>query len=277
MGQISVNAIVVALVFLLSSCGVSDAPTNSSGDKKPGKSGDNKKKTDTLDGRPDRIIPPSDEKGLEGNWRAVVLTGDNSISAFDNAREAVGSFFLSTGILASDIFHMSMSSSKINGAVKRTSVGQIEASLSGLGVNDKCLIHMTSHGSRTGFLLVNQNEMGPQEFDAILTRTCGDRPTVVLISACYSGIFSSSTAMRKPNRIILTAARPDRTSFGCSAENQYTYWDGCLLENLPHATSWQNLHDSNLSCISRKESGGGYTPSEPQIFIGDKVKALSYL
>ena len=51
---------------------------------------------------------------------------------------------------------------------------------------------------------------------------------MVLVSACYSGVFVGPS-MQKKNRIILTAARQDRTSFGCSAENEYTYWDSCLI------------------------------------------------
>lgn len=72
---------------------------------------------------------------------------------------------------------------------------------------------------------------------------------------------------------LLTAARHDVTSFGCSPENEYTYWDGCLIETLPTLTKWQDLAAKVVSCIVRKE--GGSTASFPQTFIGDAVKDLA--
>src|SRR5262245_47389101 len=88
---------------------------------------------------------------------------------------------------------------------------------------------MISHASPQGFYLRNAPALTPRTLSAILDAACGYRPTVVLVSACYSGVFVGN-AMLKPNRINRTAAREYRTSFGCSAENEYTYWDGCLIE-----------------------------------------------
>jgi len=78
----------------------------------------------------------------------------------------------------------------------------------------------------------------------------------------------------KPNRIILTAAREDRTSFGCSPEATYTYWDGCLIDNFQTVDTWVALYDNVKSCIENKESGGGFTPSYPQGFFGTEVQEL---
>ena len=38
--------------------------------------------------------------------------------------------------------------------------------------------------------------------------------------------------MARPNRIVLTAARADRPSFGCGADETYTFFDECLLHSL---------------------------------------------
>ena len=78
--------------------------------------------------------------------------------------------------------------------------------------------------------------------------------------------------LKKPNRIILTAARSDLTSFGCSSEVEYTYWDSCLVESLPNAIKWKSLAADVVSCITRKESGG--EQSFPQTFIGADVADL---
>ena len=59
---------------------------------------------------------------------------------------------------------------------------------------------------------VDQGILRPGVLANMLDRTCGKRPTVVIISACFSGVFLP--ALASSNRMVLTAARPDRTSFG---------------------------------------------------------------
>ena len=80
--------------------------------------------------------------------------------------------------------------------------------------------------------------------------------------------------MQKPNRIILTAAAADRTSFGCSAENEYTYWDGCLIDNLARTDGWRSLFSSVAQCVETKESRGNFLASKPQGFIGSALTGL---
>lgn len=219
-----------------------------------------------------------EETEVFGEWKGVVMTGDNSIDAFDNARKKLSLLFQETGVKSENIAHLSMKNSEIQGEVEQSSQRNLEQALGAhnLSEDDRCLVFMTSHGSRTGFYLVGQNEMSPEELDGILTDTCGDNPTVVIISACYSGIFTDSAAMQKPNRIILSAARKDRTSFGCSAENEYTFYDNCLKDNLLESDSWDDLYSNITSCISAKEAGM-FTPSLPQIYKGDDSDSIPYL
>jgi hypothetical protein len=80
--------------------------------------------------------------------------------------------------------------------------------------------------------------------------------------------------MQKKNRIILTAARQDRTSFGCSAEEQYTYWDSCLIDSLPTAENWKSLYGTIRQCVETKEHQGHFTPSLPQAYFGKEVSDL---
>src|ERR1700745_3303316 len=80
--------------------------------------------------------------------------------------------------------------------------------------------------------------------------------------------------MLKTNRIILTAARRARTSFGCSAENEYTYWDGCLINSLPKADTWQSVYGAIQRCVQKKESNGRFLPSLPQAYFGAQVSDL---
>jgi hypothetical protein len=211
----------------------------------------------------------------EITWKAVLMTGDDEINAFDNARKALKNEFVRIGITPANIRELSMSPAENQRGVIASSAENLQSSLLSLSVGstDGCLMHLTSHGTRQGFAMKNQPLLTPARLNSILDLGCGDRPTVVLVSACYSGTFAG-TPMQKPNRVILTAARDDRTSFGCSPENEFTYWDGCLIDNLPKADSWLSLHGLLQRCIQTKESRGRFTPSLPQAFLGDPVLEL---
>jgi hypothetical protein len=100
---------------------------------------------------------------------------------------------------------------------------------------------------------------------------CGERPTVVIISACYSGVFVDP--LEAPNRVILTAARPDRSSFGCSDKDRYPYFDNCILQNLPVAGDFLDLARRARLCVSKRETDEHLEPaSEPQTWIGGQAK-----
>ena len=74
--------------------------------------------------------------------------------------------------------------------------------------------------------------------------------------------------MRKPNRVILAAARPDRTSFGCQAGRRYTVYDRCLLDTVSAAATWHEAFMSIRACVAREEREEQATPSEPQAYFG---------
>jgi hypothetical protein len=211
--------------------------------------------------------PPS------ATWHAVLISGDRSITAFDNARETVRDMFIDEGVLEANIIELSRDSSLQTDGVRDTTVENIEQAMLDLapGEGDACIVFMTSHGNTTGFSIEGRGYLTPTDLDRILDDACGTRPTVALISACYSGVFVEP--VQAPNRIILTAAREDRTSFGCSSEATYTYWDGCLITEWADATTWRGLYDDISKCIEDKE-GGGFTPSYPQGFFGEDVADL---
>ena len=88
-----------------------------------------------------------------------------------------------------------------------------------------CLVFVTSHGQRgQGIWLAYGGEfLCPGRTGASPVRRLRSalRP-VVIVSGCYTGGF---TAMRAPNRIVVTAARADRPSFGCAVERTYAVFD----------------------------------------------------
>jgi Peptidase C13 family len=226
-----------------------------------------------------QALPGSQQASTDGTsnltWKATLMTGDDSLDVFDNARKALKSEFLDMGVIPANIKELSMNPRER----KRGSLPSSTVNLAGalrelsIGDQDACLIHMTSHGSPQGFYLRNAPSITPQMLNRILDTACSERPTVVLISACYSGVFVGPS-MQKKNRIILTAARQDRTSFGCSAENQYTYWDACLIDSLPTTESWKSLYAIIQRCVETKESQGHFRPSLPQAYFGEQVSDL---
>ncbi len=99
-------------------------------------------------------------------------------------------------------------------------------------------------------------------------------PTVVVVSACHSGTFINDQT-KKPNRIIMTAAAADRTSFGCGADDDYTYYDQCLLQTLDGAATWRELALGTRSCVETLERRLGVRQqSRPQLFVGAAVANL---
>src|SRR5262249_25683733 len=89
---------------------------------------------------------------------------------------------------------------------------------------DVLLLFLTSHGSRDHELSVSLDplpldQINPDDVADLFTDT-KIRNKVVVISACYSGGFID--ALRGPSTMVITAARADRTSFGCGTQSAIT-------------------------------------------------------
>jgi hypothetical protein len=202
------------------------------------------------------------------HWKGVIMTGDDSIVAFDNARERLKELWQERGVAAADIRDLSMK----RGDASKPALAKALKSLK-VGKGDACMVHLTSHGSPWGFFLRGQGMLTPAELDKMLAAACGEQPTVVMVSACYSGVFNSN-AMKRPNRTILTAARDDRNSFGCGVEDTYTFWDSCVIEALPRARTAAGLARDVGSCIRGKEKDRKLAFSYPQAFVGSSMARL---
>ncbi len=96
----------------------------------------------------------------------------------------------------------------------------LAATLRGVGQamvpeKDILVVFLTSHGSPDGLAVVagrRSETLSPRSFRAMLNAS-GARYRVVIISACYSGVFARALADRRT--LVITAAAPDRPSFGC--------------------------------------------------------------
>ena len=208
-------------------------------------------------------------------WQAVLVAGDNAEPVFDNAIEAMARWLLGVGTAPSNIYRLSASARPSGSASEPASARLVLGRVAALrpGPGEGCFIFITSHGKRDqGVWLAATGEfLEPAALSRALSAGCGNAPTVVIVSACYSGSF---TAMRAPNRIIMTAARPDRPSFGCQADRTYTVFDECLLSVLPQASTWRGVYAANLACVRQREQHLGVLASQPRSFFGKRVRQL---
>jgi hypothetical protein len=95
---------------------------------------------------------------------------------------------------------------------------------------DVLVLYTTSHGMDLG-LAYHYGDSGygvlsPAKLKAALEEA-GIRRRVLILSACYSGVFVPVLA--SPDTAILTAAASTRTSFGCAAENDWTFFGDALI------------------------------------------------
>ena len=220
------------------------------------------------------LLPASADSAALQSWRVLLVAGDDSASVFDNAVDRF------TEILGSkpgvELYRLT-SDQRLRSATRRIANAKaIDSALAGSAAQG-CFVFMTSHGSTKGLLLREDEDsdrtLSPSKLDRILDKQCGERPTVVVVSACHSGVFIGK-ASKGDNRIWLTAARDDRVSFGCGAEFEFTYFDECLLGAWPKSKTWKQLFDRTNTCVRLKESELSENSSLPQAFFGKAVKDL---
>lgn len=212
-------------------------------------------------------------------WKSVLISGDHSIPNFDNGRTVIAEILDSLGAYSEDQTHLTSTHSLARGDVRLATLQNIATTFRDLKVdqeNDKCFVFMTSHGIKDyGFYLSQGGAITPAQIASLVDHACGKVPTVIMVSACYSGQFVE--ALSGDNRIVMTAAIKDRPSFGCSTDTTYTFWDGCIIDSLPLAATWEELYTDVKSCVTEQELALGFMPSLPQVSIGRNMRNLPVL
>ena len=215
------------------------------------------------------------------DWSAVVVAGDwhahdgGPTEAFDNARRDVTLALNRVGFQTSNMRQFSVRPERYKDTrPEKSDARGIYAAMVELSAKAQggCLFYMTSHGVPEGAQL-DQGILQPGVLATMLDQSCGQRPTVVVISACFSGVYVRTLA--KPNRMVLTAARPDRTSFGCGQDNKYPYFDDCFLSSMGGVRDFAGLGGAVRECVRTREITEKVSPpSEPQLWIGGELRPM---
>lgn len=212
------------------------------------------------------------------NWAAMVIAGDwhahsgAPSEVFDNARRDIAKDLRQMGFAENHIEQFSAHPDADPEKPLHADPDTIEINFRKLTqqANAGCLVYLTSHGAALGVAM--SDALVPiRTIGDLIDQACPARPTVVIVSACYSGMFIP--VMLAPNRMIITAARGDRTSFGCSEDLKYTFFDQCVLETLPKVDNFPALYDRAKECVAAREMSEMVSPpSEPQEYIGSTIR-----
>jgi hypothetical protein len=138
---------------------------------------------------------------------------------------------------------------------------------------DVLVLYSTSHGAQVG-LAYHEGDSGygilaPSRLGSLLGEL-GIRRRIVLLSACYSGVFVPF--LRSPDTAIVTAASAERTSFGCQADNDWTFFGDALVNNaLRKPQPLAAAAGEASQAIAGWEASFGLQPSQPQVAIGEAV------
>ncbi len=140
---------------------------------------------------------------------------------------------------------------------------------------DILFLILSSHGDQQGIGVATPREesfITPIELREML-RESGARLSVVVVSACYSGIFAD--ALAEPSTLVITAADRDHASFGCRDGAKWTsFGEAFFADALARTRSLPEAFALARSRIAEREHAEGYDPSNPQMAGGRHVLEL---
>src|SRR5215475_4249840 len=141
--------------------------------------------------------------------------------------------------------------------------------------SDVLFLILTSHGSQDGVAVQagrRVETLSPADLTDMLNRA-GVRHRVVIISACYSGVFLGPLA--NDDTLVITAADSDHSSFGCRDKVKWTYFGDAFFNTaLRYATDLKSAFATARNLVSQREMRYGLVSSNPQIAGGKNIDIL---
>lgn len=214
------------------------------------------------------------------NLYAIVFAGDGSENVFRNEAEYFDKLFSRRLGAAGHVLVLENNPASLTTRPLATWTN-LEDALDAVAAKmdlkqDILLVYFTTHGSEDHSLLV---DMDPLPLDQIgasdLPGILAEHPfkyKVVIVNACYSGGFIPP--LKSADSMVITAARSDRSSFGCGEQSELTWFGHAFLVNALNKTD--NLRKAFAMAkvqVATWEKRDGYEASDPQIFVGTGIAA----
>ena len=137
---------------------------------------------------------------------------------------------------------------------------------------DIVVLVLTSHGAPEGIGLVAGRDallVTPSDVRRLLDQTKAQH-RVVIVSACYSGVFARELADART--LVITAAAADKPSFGCRDGATWTYFgDAFFNKALRGERRLDVAFERARGLVTQRERREGFDPSNPQIAGGAQV------
>lgn len=138
---------------------------------------------------------------------------------------------------------------------------------------DVLVLYTTSHGAKVGLI----NHYGNSEYGILspakmkeTLEELGIKRRLLIISACYSGVFVPQLASE--DSVVLTAAAAQRTSFGCEPDNEWTFYGDALINReLRKPQSLAEATKAATRTVAEWELRRRLLSSLPQTSIGSKA------
>ena len=139
---------------------------------------------------------------------------------------------------------------------------------------DALFLFLSAHGDREHRLSASQP---PLELAALtptalarILQDSGIKWRVIVVSACYSGGYVEP--LRDDNTVVIAASAPDRTSFGCEAGREFTYFGQAYFRDaLAQTRSFTDAFEIAKELVAKQEAAQGLQPSLPQIWVGPQI------
>jgi hypothetical protein len=143
---------------------------------------------------------------------------------------------------------------------------------------DLFVLFITTHGQSDGVAAIREHNrmfagLRPVHLGIMLGQA-NIRNRVVIVSSCFSGAFIAPLAT--DSTIVMTAAAPDRSSFGCQPQNNWTFFgDAYFNRSVREGDDMIEAFDDAKRLITQWEREQNLSPpSNPQIYVGQRAAAM---
>ena len=213
------------------------------------------------------------------NLYAIAFAGDGEENVFRNEAEYVVHQFAER-YDASGHTLLLVNNPDTLGTAPLASLTNLETAVDGIAAKmdrdrDVLLLFLTSHGTPDHVLYVSMDplpldQIAPDDLADVLD-TAHIRNKVIIVSACYSGGFVD--ALKHDGSMVITAARADRSSFGCGTDSDITdFGRAFFVEGLNRNDSFTAAFAMAKSLVDQWETRDHEKHSYPQISTNPAIE-----